>query len=66
MSSQIFSLVCITILKCSIAKTCFEKSKVSEGFEALARAQHLLRSEISLVKMPLLSQARYFSKHFPQ
>ncbi|KAM0945276.1 putative protein ACCUMULATION AND REPLICATION OF CHLOROPLASTS 6-like, IMS [Dioscorea sansibarensis] len=49
-------LLSMASAECSIAKTCFEKSKVSEGFEALARAQHLLRSEISLVKMPLLSQ----------
>ncbi|XP_010935547.1 plastid division protein CDP1, chloroplastic isoform X2 [Elaeis guineensis] len=49
-------LVSMALSECSIAKTGFEKSKVSEGFEALARAQYLLRSKISLGKMPLLSQ----------
>ncbi|OMO77984.1 hypothetical protein COLO4_24905 [Corchorus olitorius] len=43
-------------LKCSIAKIGFEKSKVFEGFEALARAQCLLRSTKSLRQMTLLSQ----------
>ena len=45
------------LVKCSIAKICFEKNKVSEGFEALARAQRLLKSKTSLGQMPLLSQA---------
>ena len=45
------------LVECSIAKISFEKNKVSEGFEALARAQCLLRSKISLGKMPLLTQA---------
>ena len=43
-------------LKCSIAKACFEKNKISQGFEALARAQCLLRSKSSLGKMTLLSE----------
>lgn len=43
-------------MKCAIAKVGFEKNKVSQGFEALARAQCLLRSKISLGKMALLSQ----------
>ncbi|XP_010940349.1 plastid division protein CDP1, chloroplastic isoform X2 [Elaeis guineensis] len=49
-------LLSMALAECSIAKTGFEKNKVSEGFEALARAQYLLRSKISLGKMPLLSQ----------
>ncbi|KAG6537068.1 hypothetical protein ZIOFF_002148 [Zingiber officinale] len=49
----IFSMA---LAECSIAKVCFEKTKISEGFEALARAQYLLRSSISLHKIPLLSQ----------
>ncbi|KAL3628973.1 hypothetical protein CASFOL_028019 [Castilleja foliolosa] len=43
-------------LKCAIAKVGFEKNNISQGFEALARAQCLLRSKISLGKMMLLSQ----------
>lgn len=43
-------------LKCAIAKVGFEKNNISQGFEALARAQCLLRSMISLGKMMLLSQ----------
>ncbi|KAJ6814143.1 plastid division protein CDP1, chloroplastic [Iris pallida] len=49
-------LLSMALAECTIAKTSFEKNKVSEGFEALARAQYLLRSKISLEKMPLLSQ----------
>ncbi|XP_020079652.1 plastid division protein CDP1, chloroplastic [Ananas comosus] len=49
-------LLSMALAECSIAKSGFEKSKVSEGFEALARAQYLLRSKISLEKMPLLAQ----------
>ncbi|KAI3941623.1 hypothetical protein MKX01_018213, partial [Papaver californicum] len=44
------------LLSCAIAKSGFEKNKVSQGFEALARAQYLLRSQNTLGKMPLLSQ----------
>lgn len=49
-------LIIGVFLKCSIAKIGFEKNKVSEGFEALARAQCLLRSTKSLRQMTLLSQ----------
>ncbi|KAJ6838653.1 plastid division protein CDP1, chloroplastic [Iris pallida] len=49
-------LLSMALAECSIAKTSFEKNKVSDGFEALARAQYLLRSKVSLEKMPLLSQ----------
>ncbi|KAJ0048376.1 hypothetical protein Pint_16639 [Pistacia integerrima] len=49
-------LLSMALAECAIAKTGFEKNKVSQGFEALARAQCLLRSNISLGKMPLLSQ----------
>lgn len=44
-------------LQCAVAKSGFEKNKVSLGFEALARAQYLLKSKISLGNMPLLAQA---------
>ncbi|MBA0591364.1 hypothetical protein Gorai_020042 [Gossypium raimondii] len=46
----------MALAECSIAKIGFEKNKVSEGFEALARAQCLLRSTKSLKQMMLLSQ----------
>ncbi|KAL4379375.1 hypothetical protein GQ457_02G039830 [Hibiscus cannabinus] len=49
-------LLSMALAECSIAKTGFEKNKVSEGFEALARAQSLLRSTKSLKQMTLLSQ----------
>ncbi|CAN6250651.1 unnamed protein product [Urochloa humidicola] len=49
-------LLVMALAECSIAKACFEKSKVSLGFEALARAQYLLRRKPSLEKMPLLEQ----------
>ncbi|XP_062159821.1 plastid division protein CDP1, chloroplastic isoform X2 [Alnus glutinosa] len=49
-------LLSMALAECAIAKTGFEKNKVSQGFEALARAQCLLRSKISLGKMTLLSQ----------
>lgn len=49
-------LIIGAFLKCSIAKAGFEKNNISQGFEALARAQCLLRSKISLGKMTLLSQ----------
>lgn len=54
-------LIVGAFFKCAIAKICFEKNKVSQGFEALARAQCLLRSNISLGKMPLLSQVMLLS-----
>ncbi|KAK4567356.1 hypothetical protein RGQ29_003245 [Quercus rubra] len=49
-------LLSMALAECAIAKIGFEKNKVSHGFEALARAQCLLRSKISLGKMKLLSQ----------
>lgn len=49
-------LILGAFLKCAIAKVAFEKNNVSQGFEALARAQCLLRSKVSLGNMPLLSQ----------
>lgn len=52
-------LIIGAFLKCEIAKIGFEKNKVSQGFEALARAQCLLRSKPSLAKMTLLSQVRH-------
>jgi hypothetical protein len=54
-------LILGAFLKCAIAKIGFEKNKVSQGFEALARAQCLLRSKISLGKMTLLSQVMLIS-----
>ncbi|KAI3454293.1 hypothetical protein Pfo_010956 [Paulownia fortunei] len=49
-------LLCMALAECAIAKAGFEKNNISQGFEALARAQCLLRSKISLGKMMLLSQ----------
>ncbi|TVU16578.1 hypothetical protein EJB05_40149 [Eragrostis curvula] len=49
-------LLAMALAECSIAKASFEKNKVSLGFEALARAQYLLRRKPSLEKMPLLEQ----------
>ncbi|KAH9724928.1 Plastid division protein CDP1 [Citrus sinensis] len=49
-------LLSMALAECAIAKVAFEKNKVSQGFEALARAQCLLRSKVSLGNMPLLSQ----------
>lgn len=49
-------LIIGAFLKCSTAKIGFEKNKVSQGFEALARAQCLLRSKKSLQELTLLSQ----------
>lgn len=49
-------LLAMALAECSIAKASFEKSKVSLGFEALARAQYLLRRKPSLEKMPILEQ----------
>lgn len=60
-------LIVPPFFKCANAKIGLEKNKVSYGFEALARAQCLLRSKISLGKMPLLSQVMFiffFSFHF--
>ncbi|CAL0323881.1 unnamed protein product [Lupinus luteus] len=49
-------LLAMALAECAIAKIGFEKKKVSQGFEALARAQCILRSKPSLAKMMLLSQ----------
>ncbi|CAL0332627.1 unnamed protein product [Lupinus luteus] len=49
-------LLAMALAECVIAKIGFEKKKVSQGFEALARAQCILRSKPSLAKMALLSQ----------
>lgn len=49
-------LILGAFLKCATAKMGFEKNKVSQGFEALCRAQRHLRSEKSLGKISLLSQ----------
>ncbi|KNA09829.1 hypothetical protein SOVF_149940 [Spinacia oleracea] len=47
-------LLSMALAECAIAKTHLEKNKVSQGFEALARAQCFLRSKTSLGKMKLL------------
>jgi hypothetical protein len=52
-------LLAMALAECSIAKASFEKSKVSLGFEALARAQYLLRRKPSLEKLPLLEQVNF-------
>ncbi|KAL3824973.1 hypothetical protein ACJIZ3_021002 [Penstemon smallii] len=49
-------LLSMALAECAIAKVGFEKNNISQGFEALARAQCLLRSKISLGKMMLLAQ----------
>lgn len=49
-------LLSMVLAECAIAKLGFEKNTVSQGFEALARAQYLLRSQTSLGKLKLLSQ----------
>ncbi|KAK7314760.1 hypothetical protein VNO77_33288 [Canavalia gladiata] len=49
-------ILSMALAECAVAKIGFEKKKVSQGFEALARAQCLLRSKPSLTKMTLLSQ----------
>ncbi|KAI4352010.1 hypothetical protein L6164_006300 [Bauhinia variegata] len=49
-------ILSMALAECAIAKIGFEKNKVSQGFEALARAQYLLRSQPSLAKLTLLSQ----------
>lgn len=43
-------------MKCAIAKAAFEANKVSQGFEALARAQCFLKSKVTLGKLALLTQ----------
>ncbi|PQP98994.1 plastid division protein CDP1 chloroplastic [Prunus yedoensis var. nudiflora] len=49
-------LLSMALAECGTAKIGFEKNKVSQGFEALAHAQSLLRSKKSLGKIALLSQ----------
>ncbi|XP_057514208.1 plastid division protein CDP1, chloroplastic-like [Actinidia eriantha] len=49
-------LLSMALAECAIATVGFEKNDISQGFEALARAQCLLRSKISLGSMKLLSQ----------
>ncbi|KAL4557365.1 hypothetical protein LXL04_035541 [Taraxacum kok-saghyz] len=49
-------LLSMALAECAIAKSNFEKNKISQGFEALARAQSLLKSKPSLEQMTLLSQ----------
>jgi hypothetical protein len=49
-------LLSMSLAECANAKVNFEKNNISHGFEALARAQRLLRSEKSLENMTLLSQ----------
>ncbi|XP_061348005.1 plastid division protein CDP1, chloroplastic isoform X2 [Gastrolobium bilobum] len=46
----------MALAECALAKIGFEKNKVSQGFEALARAQCLLRSKPSLAKITLLCE----------
>lgn len=53
-------LIIGAFFKCAIAKISFEKNNISQGFEALARSQCLLRSKVSLEKMPLLSQVKHY------
>ncbi|GER56707.1 paralog of ARC6 [Striga asiatica] len=49
-------LLSMALAECAIAKCGFEKNNIALGFEALARAQCLLRSKGSLGKVTLLSQ----------
>ncbi|GFY95619.1 plastid division protein [Actinidia rufa] len=49
-------LLSMALAECAIATVGFEKNDISQGFEALARSQCLLRSKISLGSMKLLSQ----------
>ncbi|XP_010546465.1 PREDICTED: plastid division protein CDP1, chloroplastic isoform X2 [Tarenaya hassleriana] len=49
-------LLSMALAECAIAKVAFEADKVSRGFEALARAQCLLKSKVTLGKLALLSQ----------
>ncbi|XP_015865701.3 plastid division protein CDP1, chloroplastic [Ziziphus jujuba] len=49
-------LLSMALAECASAKIGLEKNKVSHGFEALARAQCLLRSKKSFGKLTLLSQ----------
>lgn len=49
-------LLSMALVECSIARRGFERGTVSGGFEALARAQLLLRSKRSLAKLTLLTE----------
>ncbi|KAI3781263.1 hypothetical protein L2E82_11272 [Cichorium intybus] len=57
-----FPLTRGAFLKCAIAKTNFEKNEICQGFEALARAQSLLKRKPSLEQMTLLSQGNLVAK----
>ncbi|KAG5398289.1 hypothetical protein IGI04_020103 [Brassica rapa subsp. trilocularis] len=46
----------MALAECAVAKDAFEANKVSQGFEALARAQSFLKSKVTLGKLALLSQ----------
>ncbi|KAF8044591.1 hypothetical protein N665_7621s0001 [Sinapis alba] len=46
----------MALAECAVAKDAFEANKVSQGFEALARAQSFLKSKVTLAKLALLSQ----------
>ncbi|ESQ47981.1 hypothetical protein EUTSA_v10020089mg [Eutrema salsugineum] len=46
----------MALAECAIAKAAFEANKVSQGFEALARAQCFLKSKVTLAKLALLTQ----------
>ncbi|KAL9253469.1 Plastid division protein CDP1, chloroplastic-like protein [Drosera capensis] len=49
-------LLSMVLAECAVAKINFEKNHISQGFEALAQAQRLLRKEASLGKIILLFQ----------
>ncbi|XP_057820821.2 plastid division protein CDP1, chloroplastic isoform X2 [Cryptomeria japonica] len=49
-------LLSMALSECSIARRAFESGRVSKGFDALARAQLLLRSKKSLAKLTLLAE----------
>ncbi|XAR48282.1 hypothetical protein NMG60_11031044 [Bertholletia excelsa] len=49
-------LLSMALAECAIAAVGFERNNIFEGFEALARAQCLLRSKVSLGQLNLLSQ----------
>ncbi|KAL1202838.1 Plastid division protein CDP1 [Cardamine amara subsp. amara] len=46
----------MALAECAIAKAAFEANRVSQGFEALARAQCFLKSKVTLGKLALLTQ----------
>ncbi|XP_061996344.1 pentatricopeptide repeat-containing protein CRR2, chloroplastic [Rosa rugosa] len=49
-------LLSMALAECATAMIGFESNKVSQGFEAISRAQSLLRSKKSLEKISLLSK----------